>query len=132
MARLTTLILSGSKRSAMGAPQPQRPSEPVPWPLRTVESPMRMSDGRSGLAGPLRPRPFSWVRASGGVRAGGGVDGVGAVVVVGMGSLRADDVGAACCGGDGQQGDEAGDGGGEEGGVSEGTSRRIGPSSEVV
>jgi hypothetical protein len=66
MARLTTLIFAGSKRSAIGAPHPQRPSEPTPWPLRTVESPTRMMDGRAGLAGPVRPRPFSWVAASGG------------------------------------------------------------------
>ena len=59
MARLTTLILAGSKRSARGAPHPQRPSEPLPCPLRTVESPTRIREGRLGLAGPVRPRSAS-------------------------------------------------------------------------
>ena len=38
---------------------------------------MRTSEGSDGSAGGMRPRPVSWVRASGGVRgtAGGGVAG---------------------------------------------------------
>src|ERR1035437_4790244 len=93
MARLTTLILAGSKRSAMGAPHPQRPSEPRPWPLRTVESPMRMSEGSLGLAGPVRPGPASCVLASGGMRGvAGGVAGV-------VGEAAGDAGGGAAVGG---------------------------------
>src|ERR1019366_2193424 len=88
MARFTTLILVGSKRSEMGAPQPQRPSEPVPWPFRTVESPMRMSEGRLGLAGPLRPRPASRARASGEVAGmAGGVFGAADVAGAAAGGV---------------------------------------------
>ena len=50
IARLTTLIFPASKAAASGSPQPNWPSIPVPRPLRTVESPIKNSVGRRGIA----------------------------------------------------------------------------------
>ena len=81
--------LGGVEEVGMGWPQPQRPSEPVPPPLRTVESPMRMREGRLGLAGSLRPRRFTCPAASSWGRTAGGAPGVAAA--------GADAAGAICC-----------------------------------
>jgi hypothetical protein len=61
---LTIFTLAGSKKAAIGLPQPHCPAGPLPWPssrpLRTVESPISTIDGSFGLAG---SGSTTWARA---------------------------------------------------------------------